>query len=57
MRVQREMMASSAKSRIQMAKGETDLPASGEGKRPPRDKQANRRTANKRSVKQFKGKA
>ncbi|EKP0277754.1 DEAD/DEAH box helicase [Aeromonas bestiarum] len=35
----------------------TDLPASGEGKRPPRDKQANRRTANKRSVKQFKGKA
>ncbi|WP_113720968.1 DEAD/DEAH box helicase [Aeromonas salmonicida] len=34
----------------------TDLPASGEGKRPPRDKQANRRTANKRSVKQFKGK-
>ena len=34
-----------------------DLPASGEGKRPPRDKQANRRTANKRSVKQFKGKA
>lgn len=35
----------------------TDLPASGEGKRTPRDKQANRRTANKRSVKQFKGKA
>lgn len=35
----------------------TDLPASGEGKRAPRDKQANRRTANKRSVKQFKGKA
>ncbi|POG23388.1 DEAD/DEAH box helicase [Aeromonas bestiarum] len=34
----------------------TDLPASGEGKRPTRDKQANRRTANKRSVKQFKGK-
>lgn len=34
----------------------TDLPASGEGKRPLRDKQANRRTANKRSVKQFKGK-
>ena len=29
MRVQREMMASSAKSRIQMAKGETDLPAIG----------------------------
>ncbi|MGY3932929.1 DEAD box family ATP-dependent RNA helicase [Aeromonas encheleia] len=35
----------------------TDQPASGEGKRAPRDKQANRRTANKRSVKQFKGKA
>ena len=34
----------------------TDQPASGEGKRAPRDKQANRRTANKRSVKQFKGK-
>lgn len=33
----------------------TDLPASGESKRSPRDKQANRRTANKRSVKQFKG--
>ena len=35
----------------------TDQPASGEGKRSPRDKQANRRTANKRSVKQFKGRA
>ena len=35
----------------------TDQPASGEGKRPARDKQANRRTANKRSVKQFQGKA
>ena len=34
----------------------TDQPASGEGKRAPRDKQANRRTANKRSAKQFKGK-
>ena len=33
---------------------ETDLPASsGESKRPPRDKQANRRTAQKRSIKQF----
>lgn len=35
----------------------TDLPASGESKRSPRDKQANRRTANKRSVKQFKGRS
>ena len=35
----------------------TDQPASGEGKRAPRDKQANRRTQAKRSVKQFKGKA
>ena len=34
----------------------TDQPASGEGKRTPRDKQANRRTQAKRSVKQFKGK-
>ncbi|MFM4703138.1 DEAD/DEAH box helicase [Aeromonas bivalvium] len=34
----------------------TDQPASGEGKRPPRDKQANRRTQAKRSVRQFKGK-
>lgn len=34
----------------------TDQPSSGESKRPARDKQANRRTANKRSVKQFKGK-
>lgn len=33
----------------------TDQPASGEGKRPPRDKQANRRTQAKGSVKQFKG--
>ena len=33
----------------------TDQPASGEGKRAPRDKQANRRTQAKRSVKQFKG--
>lgn len=33
---------------------ETDQPASSEGsKRPPRDKQANRRTAQKRSIKQF----
>ena len=35
----------------------TDQPASGEGKRAPRDKQANRRTQAKRSVRQFKGKA
>ncbi|MEZ6962597.1 MULTISPECIES: DEAD/DEAH box helicase [unclassified Aeromonas] len=34
----------------------TDLPASGEGKRAPRDKQANRRTQAKRSIKQFRGK-
>ncbi|WP_439834988.1 DEAD/DEAH box helicase [Aeromonas enteropelogenes] len=34
----------------------TDLPASGEGKRVPRDKQANRRTQAKRSIKQFRGK-
>lgn len=34
----------------------TDQPASGAGKRPPRDKQANRRTQAKRSVKQFQGK-
>ena len=34
----------------------TDLSASGERKRPPRDKQANRRTQAKRSIKQFKGK-
>ncbi|MFP2767814.1 DEAD/DEAH box helicase [Oceanisphaera sp. KMM 10153] len=32
----------------------TDQVASGERKRPPRDKQANRRSANKRSIKQFK---
>ncbi|MGY3865185.1 DEAD/DEAH box helicase [Aeromonas bivalvium] len=35
----------------------TDQPASGEGKRAPRDKQANRRTQAKRSVKQFKGRS
>ncbi|HGY5998191.1 TPA: ATP-dependent helicase, partial [Aeromonas hydrophila] len=34
----------------------TDQPASGEGKRAPRDKQANRRTQAKRSAKQFKSK-
>lgn len=34
----------------------TDLPASGGGKRAPRDKQANRRTQAKRSIKQFRGK-
>ena len=34
----------------------TDTPASGNGKRPPRDKQANRRTASKRSIKQFQRK-
>ncbi|WP_421223100.1 DEAD/DEAH box helicase [Aeromonas enteropelogenes] len=34
----------------------TDKPASGEGKRAPRDKQANRRTQAKRSIKQFRGK-
>ncbi len=33
----------------------TDQPASHERKRPPRDKQANRRSAGKRSIKQFKG--
>ncbi|MBZ6073341.1 DEAD/DEAH box helicase [Aeromonas schubertii] len=33
----------------------TDQPTSGAGKRPPRDKQANRRTQAKRSIKQFKG--
>jgi len=32
----------------------TDKPATGERKRPPRDKQANRRSAKKRSIKQFK---
>lgn len=37
---------------------ETDQPAASEGgKRPPRDKQANRRTAQKRSIKQFVGKS
>ncbi|MGQ4868417.1 DEAD/DEAH box helicase [Aeromonas caviae] len=35
----------------------TDKPASGESKRAPRDKQANRRTQGKRSIKQFKGKS
>ncbi|MFE8728239.1 DEAD/DEAH box helicase [Aeromonas hydrophila] len=34
----------------------TDQPSSGEGKRAPRDKQANRRTQAKRSAKQFKSK-
>ncbi|WP_116473147.1 DEAD/DEAH box helicase [Zobellella maritima] len=34
----------------------TDQPASGERKRPARDKQANRRSANKRSIKQFTSK-
>lgn len=32
----------------------TDKPSTGERKRPPRDKQANRRSAKKRSIKQFK---
>lgn len=37
---------------------ETDRPSSSEeAKRPPRDKQANRRTAQKRSIKQFVGKS
>lgn len=35
----------------------TDKPASGESKRAPRDKQANRRTQGKRSIKQFKVKS
>lgn len=35
----------------------TDKPACGESKRAPRDKQANRRTQGKRSIKQFKGKS
>lgn len=34
----------------------TDKPASGERKRPPRDKQANRRSAKKRTARQFKSK-
>ncbi|EOU2520659.1 helicase-related protein, partial [Vibrio cholerae] len=34
----------------------TDQPSTGESKRAPRDKQANRRTQNKKSVKQFQGK-
>lgn len=33
----------------------TDKPSSGESKRAPRDKKANRRTNNKKSIKQFKG--
>ncbi|WP_078752257.1 DEAD/DEAH box helicase [Enterovibrio nigricans] len=35
----------------------TDKPSSGDSKRAPRDKKANRRTAQKKSVKQFQGKA
>ncbi len=35
----------------------TDKPSTGENKRSPRDKQANRRTNKKRSIKQFQGKA
>lgn len=35
----------------------TDKPSTGESKRAPRDKQANRRTNKKRSIKQFQGKA
>ncbi|MFW7523408.1 DEAD/DEAH box helicase [Vibrio ostreicida] len=34
----------------------TDKPSSGESKRAPRDKKANRRTNNKNSIKQFQGK-
>ncbi|ELL0595983.1 DEAD/DEAH box helicase [Vibrio vulnificus] len=34
----------------------TDKPSTGESKRAPRDKKANRRTQNKKSVKQFQGK-
>lgn len=34
----------------------TDKPSSGESKRAPRDKKANRRTNNKKSIKQFQGK-
>ncbi|MGO2497448.1 MAG: DEAD/DEAH box helicase [Vibrio litoralis] len=34
----------------------TDKPSSGAAKRPERDKQANRRSAQKRSIKEFKGK-
>lgn len=34
----------------------TDKPSSGAAKRPTRDKQANRRSAQKRSIKEFKGK-
>lgn len=35
----------------------TDKPSTGESKRAPRDKQANRRTNKKKSIKQFQGKA
>lgn len=35
----------------------TDKPSSGQSKRAPRDKKANRRTNNKKSVKEFQGKA
>ena len=35
----------------------TDQPSTGESKRAPRDKKANRRTNNKKSIKQFQGKA
>ncbi|ELZ1262181.1 ATP-dependent helicase, partial [Vibrio fluvialis] len=33
-----------------------DKPSTGESKRAPRDKKANRRTNNKSSIKQFQGK-
>ncbi|WP_117232760.1 DEAD/DEAH box helicase [Vibrio maerlii] len=35
----------------------TDKPSTGESKRAPRDKKANRRTQNKKSIKQFQGKS
>lgn len=35
----------------------TDTPSTGENKRAPRDKKANRRSNNKKSIKQFQGKA
>ncbi|MDC0611379.1 DEAD/DEAH box helicase [Vibrio sp.] len=35
----------------------TDKPSTGENKRAPRDKQANRRTNNKKSIKQFQGRS
>lgn len=35
----------------------TDKPSTGESKRAPRDKKANRRTNSKKSIKQFQGKA